>query len=152
MKKILFILLLLISIEARPQTFTVKDSTITSFLKEWIGVPYKLGGRTKYGIDCSQLNKKFYQYVYKITLPDVCYKQYNATIRIKKDSLQVGDLVFFRSTRSPSGWHCGCYMGDGFFLHSPSRGESVKISSLEEPRYKYNYKGGGRILSEINIF
>jgi len=144
-KRILTLIFIAISLQMKSQTIEAKDSLIINFMTEWIGTPYKFGGSTKSGIDCSQLNKKFYQYVYRITLPDVCYKQFNATQRIKKDSLRVGDLVFFRSTRSPSGWHCGCYVGDNMFLHAPQRGERVKISSLNEERYKRNYKGAGRI-------
>ena len=121
------------------------DSSLSAFIKEWKGTPYVLGGTTKRGIDCSNLNKKLYQQVYNISLPDVCYKQWNATSRVSKDSLKPGDLIFFTSTRSPSGWHCACYLGDSLFLHAPQRGDVVKISSIEEPRYKSRYKGAGRI-------
>ena len=121
------------------------DSNLLSFIKEWKGTPYVLGGITKKGIDCSGLNKRLYQTVYNIKLPDVCYKQWNVTSRVNRDSLIPGDLIFFRSTRSPSGWHCGCYIGDSMFFHAPQRGDVVKISSLEEEKYKRSYKGAGRI-------
>jgi probable lipoprotein NlpC len=123
------------------------DSSLLSFIKEWKGTPYVLGGTTKKGIDCSGLNKKLYQAVYNIKLPEVCYKQWNVTSRVNRDSLIPGDLIFFRSTRSPSGWHCGCYLGDSMFFHAPQRGDVVKISSLEEEKYKKSYKGAGRILN-----
>ena len=121
------------------------DFNLLSFIKEWKGIPYVLGGTTKKGIDCSGLNKRLYQTVYNIKLPDVCYKQWNVTSRVNRDSLIPGDLIFFRSTRSPSGWHCGCYIGDSMFFHAPQRGDVVKISSLEEEKYKRSYKGAGRI-------
>ena len=121
------------------------DSNLLSFIKEWKGTPYVLGGITKKGIDCSGLNKRLYQTVYNIKLPEVCYKQWNVTSRVNRDSLIPGDLIFFRSTRSPSGWHCGCYIGDSMFFHAPQRGDVVKISSLEEEKYKRSYKGAGRI-------
>ena len=121
------------------------DSNLLSFIKEWKGIPYVLGGTTKKGIDCSGLNKRLYQTVYNIKLPDVCYKQWNVTSRVNRDSLIPGDLIFFRSTKSPSGWHCGCYIGDSMFFHAPQRGDVVKISSLEEEKYKRSYKGAGRI-------
>jgi lipoprotein Spr len=122
-----------------------KDSTLNSFILHWIGKPYKLGGSSEYGIDCSQFNKRLYQDVYEVKLEGVCYKQWNQTIRIKKDSLEVGDLVFFRSSRSPSGWHCGTYIGETMFVHAANRYEGVKVSSLMEPRYKAAYKGAGRL-------
>ncbi len=122
-----------------------KDSTLNSFIIHWIGKPYKLGGSTEAGIDCSQFNKRLYQDVYEIKLEGVCYKQWNQTIRIKKDSLEIGDLVFFRSSQSPSGWHCGTYIGETMFVHAANRAEGVKVSSLMEPRYKAAYKGAGRL-------
>lgn len=121
------------------------DSTLNSFILHWVGKPYKLGGKTEAGIDCSQFNKRLYADVYRLSLENVCYKQWNQTVRIKKDSLEIGDLVFFRSTKSPSGWHCGTYIGETQFVHAANRVEGVKVSSLLEPRYKRAYKGAGRL-------
>ena len=121
------------------------DTTLNNFIYHWLGKPYKLGGRTEKGIDCSQFNKRLYNDVYKIQLENVCYRQWEQTQRIKKDSLQRGDLVFFRSRQSPSGWHCGTYLGGTLFVHAANRFEGVKVSSLLEPNYKKAYKGAGRI-------
>lgn len=121
------------------------DTTLNNFIYHWLGKPYKLGGRTEKGIDCSQFNKRLYNDVYKIQLENVCYRQWEQTQRIKKDSLQLGDLVFFRSSQSPSGWHCGTYLGGTLFVHAANRFEGVKVSSLLEPNYKNAYKGAGRI-------
>ena len=144
MRKIILCLLMLKASIVSGQNLNV-DSSLSAFIKEWRGTPYVLGGSTKRGIDCSNLNKKLYKSVFNITLPEVCYKQWNVTSRIAKNDLIPGDIVFFRSTRSPSGWHCGCYLGDGMFFHAPQRGDVVKISSLEEEKYKRSYKGAGRI-------
>jgi probable lipoprotein NlpC len=144
MRKIILCLLMLKASIINGQNLNI-DSSLLSFIKEWKGTPYVLGGITKKGIDCSGLNKKLYQTVYNIKLPEVCYKQWNVTSRVNRDSLVPGDLIFFRSTRSPSGWHCGCYLGDSMFFHAPQRGDVVKISSLEEEKYKRSYKGAGRI-------
>ena len=77
---------------------TVKfDSSFSQFSKKWIGTPYLFGGKTTRGIDCSQLNKRLYQEIYNLAIPDVCYKQFNASVRVNRDSLSPGDLVFFRS-------------------------------------------------------
>lgn len=123
------------------------DSSLSAFVKEWKGTPYVLGGITKRGIDCSGLNKRLYQSVYNITIPGVCYKQWEATSRVNRDSLLPGDLIFFTSNRSPSGWHCACYLGDSMFLHAPQKGVGVKISSLNEEKYSKRYKGAGRIIN-----
>ncbi len=125
--------------------YLTTDTALNNFMLHWIGKPYRLGGKTERGIDCSQFNKRLYNDVYKLQLENVCYKQYNQTERIKKDSLEVGDLLFFRSRQSPSGWHCGTYIGETMFVHAANRYEGVKVSSLLEPRYKKAYKGAGRL-------
>ena len=156
MKKILVIILLIVSINSYSQTKKIlgavdsipiltPDTTLNNFVYHWLGKPYKLGGKTERGIDCSQFNKRLAIDVYKIQLENVCYRQWDQTERIKQDSLQIGDLVFFRSRQSPSGWHCGTYIGETLFIHAANRYEGVKISSLLEPRYKSAYKGAGRI-------
>ena len=71
-------------------------------------------------------------------------QKWKETKRILKDSLTTGDIVFFRSNLSPSGWHCGLYLGNGTFAHAANKKEGVKISSLSEPRYLRSYKGAGR--------
>ena len=123
----------------------VEDSILNSFILKWLGKPYKLGGKTEKGIDCSQFTKRLYKDVYSRDLQNVAYKQWNQTVRIKRDSLQVGDLVFFRSRQSPSGWHCGAYIGNTYFVHAANKFEGVKVSSLKEPRYLKSYRGGGRL-------
>ena len=150
------IVVLLVSVSAFSQTkkelpaldslpYLTNDTVLNSFMLHWLGKPYKLGGKTERGIDCSQFNKRLYADVYKLNIENVCYKQYNQTERIKKDSLQIGDLLFFRSRQSPSGWHCGTYLGETMFIHAANKYEGVKVSSLLEPRYKKAYKGAGRI-------
>jgi murein DD-endopeptidase / murein LD-carboxypeptidase len=156
MKKVLTIILLIVSINSYSQNKKVlgavdsipvltPDTTLNTFIYHWLGKPYKLGGKTERGIDCSQFNKRLYTDVYKLNLENVCYRQWDQTERIKQDSLQIGDLVFFRSRQSPSGWHCATYIGETLFIHAANRYEGVKISSLLEPRYKAAYKGAGRL-------
>lgn len=124
-----------------------EDTALNSFVIKWVGKPYKLGGKTEKGIDCSQFNKRLAKDVYNMDLENVCYLQWNQTQRIKKDSLEIGDLVFFRSRQSPSGWHCGTYIGATMFVHAANRYEGVKVSSLLEPNYKKAYKGAGRLIN-----
>jgi lipoprotein Spr len=153
MKKYSLIFLLLSTLTVAGQTpvdkfdegvFT-QDTLLNKFILKWLGKPYKLGGKTERGIDCSQFNKRLYKDVYSKQLENVCYKQWNQTGRIKRDSLQVGDLLFFRSKQSPSGWHCGTYIGNTYFVHAANRYEGVKISSINEPRYVKTFRGGGRV-------
>jgi lipoprotein Spr len=124
---------------------TQEAPKLDKFINEWIGIPYKLGGKTKKGIDCSQFTKRLYRDVYSLELKDVAYKQWSQTNRIPKTNLIIGDIVFFNSRISPSGWHCGIYIGNDKFVHAANKSEGVKISSLNEPKYKKSYKGAGRL-------
>ena len=153
--KILLILMFTVNINSMAQnqfsdyvTHSKNDTLnlkrLESFVMEWYGVRYKLGGSTKNGIDCSQYTKKLYWEVYGKKLGNNCAEQWKQTTRIKKDSLMVGDIVFFMSKDSPSGWHCGLYLGKDTFSHAANIKEGVKISSLSEPRYLRSYKGAGR--------
>lgn len=120
------------------------DTPLLMFVAEWLGKPYRLGGSTEKGIDCSQFNKRLARDVYKINIEGTCRRQWNQVQKVEKDSLQAGDLVFFRSYNSPSGWHCGTYIGDDLFIHASNKHEGVKISSLSELNYRLLYKGAGR--------
>jgi cell wall-associated NlpC family hydrolase len=102
---------------------------------KYLGVPYVWGGSSPSGFDCSGLC----QYVYKqvgITLPRTSSSQYNAGSHIaanRLDLLQSGDLVFFGTNGDPSRvHHVGIYVGNGNFVHAPSTGDVVKVSSLTE--------------------
>lgn len=138
---ILTIVMLLITMSCVGQT-----KELSTFVNEWVGVRYRLGGSTKRGIDCSQFTKKLYGEVYGIKLGNNCQQQWNQTKRVKRDSLEVGDIIFFRSRQSPSGWHCGLYLGNRNFVHAANKAEGVKISSIDEPRYQKGFKGAGRLI------
>ena len=143
MKKLIAVFFLFFAQKLKSQT-TV-DSTLNSFVKEWLGVPYKWGGKTKKGIDCSKFTQRLYEDVYNLIIPGVSWKQWDFTERISLDGLKTGDLVFFNSKLSPSGWHVGTYLTDGFFVHASNRKDDVKVSSLNDEPYKKNFKGGGRV-------
>jgi len=134
----LFLILILVT------NISFGQTTLDSFINEWKGTPYRLGGRSKSGIDCSQFTKRLYKDVYDKQLDDVAWKQWNQTKRTTKDSLEIGDIVFFNSKTSPSRWHCGIYIGNNKFVHSSNKREGVKVSDLNEHRYSKSYKGAGR--------
>ena len=152
MKKLITIIVVLLPIFVFSQTNPVfelqpkysNDTTLNNFITHWLRKPYRLGGNTEKGIDCSQFNKRLSLDVYKIDIENTCITQWETTERIKKDSLQVGDLIFFKSRVSPSRWHCGTYIGETMFVHASNKYEGVKISSLNEPNYKMAYRGAGR--------
>lgn len=108
---------------------------IVAYAKKFIGTPYRYGGTSPNGFDCSG----FTQYVYSNfggNLPHNSGSQYSYGTAVSKSELQPGDLVFFSSSSRIS--HVGIYVGGGKFIHSPQAGESVKISSFSGSTLKYS--------------
>jgi len=143
MKKLLVILFLFTAVSGYSQT--KNESGLCNFINEWIGRPYKLGGNSEFGIDCSNFVTRLYSKVFGLTISGTCYYLWHQTQRVSFDSLQIGDMIFFNSPLSPSGWHVGVYIGNDQFVHAANRKEGVKISNLSEAYYKKHYKGAGRL-------
>ncbi len=110
----------------------------------YLGTPYKYGGETKDGIDCSAFTSQVYSKSVNIALPRSTDAQIAEGTPVQRDGLQFGDLIFFNTTgRNPS--HVGIYIGDGLFAHA-SEAFGVTISSLESLYYKKHYTEARRII------
>jgi murein DD-endopeptidase / murein LD-carboxypeptidase len=117
------------------------------FVYDWIGTPYRLGGDTKKGIDCSGFAFQLYSKVFNTVIGSNSRNIFSMVNPINKDELAEGDLVFFK-IGSRSITHMGVYIGNNKFAHaSSSRG--VMISDLDEPYWKRYYYKGGRLLETI---
>lgn len=114
------------------------------FAKKMLHLPYKFGGNSFRGLDCSFFVKKVYSMV-GIELPRSAREQFTIGIPVRKDELKPGDLVFFRTyAKFPS--HVGIYLGDNLFIHASTRSKKVTIDSLESPYYMSRFIGAKRIL------
>lgn len=121
------------------------NTKLYQFIYEWIGTPYRLGGKTKGGVDCSKFAYELYDKVFNTTLGHNSRNIYTQVNPIAKDNLMPGDLVFFK-IRSRNITHVGVYIGDDKFAHaSTSRG--VMISDLNDAYWKRYYYNGGRMLA-----
>jgi murein DD-endopeptidase len=99
-----------------------------------VGKPYKYGGASPSGFDCSGL----VQYSFRqagIALPHNTVQQRSATRLVKVAELRRGDLLFFNQEGKKYG-HVGIYLGDGKFVHAPSSGKSVRSDALSNPYWK----------------
>lgn len=112
----------------------------------WLGVPYRYGGISRRGLDCSGFTYLIFQKVYNKILPRSTADLANMKMHhVSKGSLRTGDLVFFATTKSKKKIsHVGIYLKNGQFIHaSTSRG--VIVSHLDEDYYKKRWKKGGRV-------
>lgn len=115
-------------------------------VKKWLGVPYRFGGASKRGVDCSALTRRLYREAVRIQLPRNSRAQFRRGTRVRKSNLERGDLLFFDTLDRGRVTHVGVYMGKGRFVHaSSSRG--VTYSQFQKPYYQRAYWGARRLLS-----
>ncbi|OOF69608.1 C40 family peptidase [Rodentibacter caecimuris] len=105
---------------------------------EWAGTPYKLGGQSQRGIDCSGFVQKTFLDRFDIRLPRTTKEQAKYGKLVAKKEIQTGDLVFFKTGRGPNGYHVGIYVKDDLFLHASTKG-GVIYSSMNSPYWKKTF-------------
>ncbi|MBN1364800.1 MAG: peptidoglycan endopeptidase, partial [Syntrophaceae bacterium] len=108
----------------------------------FLGAPYRLGGTSKRGIDCSAFVQKVYRN-FHVYLPRVARDQSEVGVEVDIDKLAKGDLVFFNTNRSLG--HVGIYIGNNKFIHASSRNRRVRIDSLNHPYYQERFERAVRI-------
>lgn len=127
----------------KPGNLPEKTKPIIDTARKLLGVPYRFGGETPTGFDCSGL----VQYVFGKNgkrLPRMADEQFKTGSAVELKKLEPGDLVFF-STYEPGASHCGIYLGEQQFIHaSSSRG--VMVSRLDDVYWKPRYVGARRVL------
>lgn len=115
-------------------------------LRSWRGAPYRYGGMTPRGVDCSGFVVRTFRDKFALQLPRETREQAEIGTRIDKRDLLPGDLVFFKTGSGESGLHVGIYDTDNQFIHaSTSRG--VTRSSLDN--VYWNKSSGRRGESDV---
>ncbi len=118
----------------------IKNFALYQSIDEWYGTPYRLGGTTKNGIDCSAFVRAVYTTLFGILLPRTAHEQYQAMRQIMKSELKEGDLVFFNTQGGVS--HVGIYLQNNKFVHAATS-EGVMISDLDDSYWSKRYIGAG---------
>lgn len=121
---------------------SMTNDKLISFLEYWYGAPYRYGGYSKKGIDCSAFTSLLMDSVFNIALPRTAKSQYVSGKRIKKNQLGQGDLVFFNTTGGIS--HVGVYLANNKFVHA-STSMGVIISDIDDVYFKRRYVGASRV-------
>jgi len=113
-------------------------------LKAWKGVPYKYGGLSKRGIDCSGFVQETFRTKFQVKLPRNTYRQSRTGEPVLRNELKAGDLVFFRLGYNLR--HVGIYLENDRFAHA-STSKGVTLSNLNNSYWSRRYWKARRILS-----
>ena len=135
------------SLNLKPWKTSEEKYMLVKVAKSFMGAPYRYGGESVRGLDCSAFVKKVYD-IFDVQLPRSARDQFKVGPKIAKEELSVGDLVFFRTKRfAKYPTHVGIYIGEGNFIHSSSgHGRiGVKVDSLQSDFYSRTFTGATRV-------
>ncbi|MBQ9474132.1 MAG: C40 family peptidase [Bacteroidales bacterium] len=122
---------------------TPKDNPkLYSAIESWYGTPYKIGGCSTTGVDCSCFVNNIFQSVYGIQLHRTANDMLQDVSLISREKLREGDLVFFTNSNGKVS-HVGIYLKDGLFVHS-STSKGVMISPMSNSYWASHFYKGGR--------
>ena len=127
----------------------LKRKQIINTATQYIGTPYRHGGATPSGFDCSG----YVFYVYNkngIQIPRSTAQQYTKGQKIPYKMAQPGDLLFFRINMNIIS-HVGIYVGNDTFVHAPSSGKHIRYDSIKNPYWKKRFCGAVSYLKALPV-
>jgi lipoprotein Spr len=123
---------------------TIKEKMLMEIIK-YLNTPYKYGGNSTDGIDCSAFTQTVYHNVLSLDLDRSAKEQFRQGTEIdRQEDLKFGDLVFFNTRRRVKPGHVGIYIGDNLFAHASSK-NGVIVSSMDQDYYARRFMGGRRV-------
>jgi cell wall-associated NlpC family hydrolase len=131
--------------EADPAT-AAKRSDVMQNIIDWMGTRYVFGGVGRSGIDCSAFTREVYAKSFGIELPRTANLQSRLGESVRRQDLQFGDLVFFKTARYAPVTHVGIYIGEGLFSHAASS-KGVSLGSLNSKYWSKRYLSGKRLFT-----
>lgn len=123
---------------------------IAALASAQLGQPYRFGGDSPQGFDCSGLALFVHERA-GVALPRTALLQRQKSLPLDRSELLAGDLVFFTMGPRLLVDHVGIYVGGGQFVHAPRAGSPVRLSRLDERGYARHFAGGGRYWSAVPI-
>jgi murein DD-endopeptidase len=122
--------------------------SIVSEASKYMGIPYRWGGTSpQTGFDCSGFVQFIFRHTLNIKLPRMPVDMSRLGLRVNREELAPGDLVFF-NTRGGKFTHVGIYVNDSQFIHSPMPGTRVTVSRMDSAYYRHRFTYAVRIPTE----
>lgn len=118
-------------------------------VKEYLGIPYRRGGTSKKGMDCSSFVRTVYNRFFDIDLPYSAFGQFTFSgfQNIDESQMQPGDLIFFASKTNKRINHVGMYISDGQFIHASSS-QGIIVSNIDDRYWSKRFAGSKRLVLE----
>jgi len=117
-----------------PEETATKADAAATVASQMVGKPYRYGGATPAGFDCSGLVHYSFRQA-GVRVPRDTEQQRLEAKPIAAGELRRGDLIFFDQEGRKNN-HVGIYLGDGRFVHAPSSGRSVRSDRLDSPYWR----------------
>lgn len=127
-----------------PTPTSEAEARLLDAASEWMGTPYRFGGTTKRGVDCSALVRAVYEGAFGLRLTRSTRTQVREGREVRKHELRSGDLVFFRTGRNQR--HVGIYLDGNRLLHASSSQNRVMIDDLDQGHFQRTYWTARRLL------
>jgi cell wall-associated NlpC family hydrolase len=121
------------------------EARVIKIARSLIGVPYRFGGETPKGFDCSGFVGYVFRKAAGVDLPRVSHDQARSGKAVSVDDLRPGDLIYFKIEHQKP-LHVGIYLGRGKFIHAPSSRGRVNIQSLSVDYWRKRYRGARRVI------
>lgn len=127
------------------QSVRDRASELVLSAMNFLGVPYRRGGQSEEGFDCSGFTRHIFELSVGLVLPRRADEQAQmpGLLSVTRDDLKPGDLVFFNTLRR-SFSHVGIYVGDGKFIHSPRAGGAVRVEDMRIAYWAQRFNGARR--------
>ena len=128
----------------RPEPSSPLGQRVAATALQFLGTPYRYGGDSPAGFDCSGLVWYSYRQLGH-RVPRTTEGLQAGSRPVPASALRPGDLLFFRFNDRRKPTHVGIYLGQRRFVHAPSSGGRVSRARLDAPYWRERLVGAGRL-------